>query len=80
MTLIYFHEWLAHFKIQKFWSIFTGGLTFLNSKKNFSKHLCFPEIDLFSRATYPFQILITMIYIGSFQKFSKTKFQNKNTF
>jgi len=38
----------------KSWPIFMGDLSFLNFKKNFSKRLCFPEIDLFSWVTYPF--------------------------
>ena len=31
-----------------------GGLPLSSSKKNFSKHSCFPEIGLFLQATYPF--------------------------
>jgi hypothetical protein len=38
----------------KNWSILTGDLLFLNSKRNSSKRPCFPDIGLFSLVTYPF--------------------------
>jgi hypothetical protein len=48
----------------KNWSIFIGDLPFLNSKKNFSKRSCFPEINLFSRWFAHFEIKKLVYFHG----------------
>jgi hypothetical protein len=54
-----------------------GDLSFLNSKKNFSKHPCFPEISLFSQEDLPIlKFKNWPIFMGDLS-FSNSK-QNSN--
>jgi hypothetical protein len=75
LKLVYFYGWHAHFKIQRFWFIFTSDLPFLNSKKNFNKRQHFLKIDLFSWTTYPFWNSKALVYFHG--RFTLFKFQKE---